>query len=699
MIIINQIQDYVLKTVKSRAPGAYIFYLGLLLVSAGQAEESNQANLVQAVVASPGFDTVLRQAHPHVAQGIYSAHSIRSRQIERSRRVYTPVLRFTMPDRDIPIRNALIRVFVTQAGINAFNIDVYGVRDGSLGDQSDKVAGMTWNTAPWNSSSAADEDLHFLGSIEYRANQVGKLELRDTPELVNFLNNDSNGAVTFVFKPQPIEGEETGFQYLSSWEAEFEGRFRPTLELVYQSENFLAGDRFFVPILERCDPETGFKVRQVSFLPGASQIFYYHYNPVSECGNWIIYRHIEGERMETSRRTLEGHQYFKVDPQTGETIALTDQGFVSSGDLRGEWFYFIRQDDDVFRVSRLHIDTLELQDLFVWAPPGYPEVPYKVEFKDPYANLYFKANGLPDIVVPLFDGNLSVNADGSKLVLNMRLVNPGHDVRAIDSVDTSSIVFALDPNSGEVRELFSAPIRVSHLQCSPTDPDIYHFMENNPGILPEVYSRTRHLLFGSIETGAWGPLITGDSFVDSFRNFAHPWWGADGRFWSDTMVQTEGDRGGFVGAGVIAFELSAPPEGPFPAIWEIEGFTWFDGDNVEWQHHYNRTHLPEWHIGEGADPRGHRAGRRGRPFIQIFHAPNGAERPTYFNLCRQHWTRYIGIAGYSGANPHFIPEYKGIVFQDWLDLQGLSMRTMNVMVVEMPEKIVKKMQVSELNHE
>lgn len=173
--------------------------------------------------------------------------SLRSRLVSGSYRHSAVALRFNLAGLSETVTNAVLKLDVTAADADdSFSIDVFGVVDGTVkgayDDSNWPETVVAYNTMPGISGDdypdidrdLVAEETVLLGSISYVAGTVGEIQMASTQALVDFINADTNGAVTFILEPEVAT--VSGDDYFVTIRANRDnladaGSFHPTLSL------------------------------------------------------------------------------------------------------------------------------------------------------------------------------------------------------------------------------------------------------------------------------------------------------------------------------------------------------------------------------------------------------------------------------------------------------------------------------------
>jgi hypothetical protein len=330
---------------------------------------------------------------------------------------------------------------------------------------------------------------------------------------------------------------------------------------------------------------------------------------------------------------------------------------VSGADLFGRFLYYYEQDVDEssYTLTRTNIDTHEAEAIFTtdWNPAG----------------------------------SVTMNADGRYALLLLENPETAANRQGLWDENRDRKLLAFDVTDRTHPTIFREHVWYAHVMASPEDPDLFLFIDQrakyrNPKEEADGFSHLPRICIGSISKAAWGPLTTNNAFVKSFGNFPHPWWGSDGKVWSDALWNPENAM------GLFSFVPGAAPDGPYPASWPLKAFDYYPISMDQWQHHHNRTEAKGWFIGDGAWPSAH--GGRGSPYIHLFKPDRSISEISYYRVAKNFWNSSVRIAGYRGPNAQMRPDSSGIVYQDLIDLENYSMRILNVFLVTLPDDIKNK---------
>lgn len=164
-----------------------------------------------------GADTYVRQGQPDNNFGAVSSFVLKGGNASTTRKGY---LRFDLSSIDGPITDAILTLTVAtnnsggsspQPG-QTFNVDVFGLTNESLdnwvegdnGADNSPVDEITYGNAPANLSPGNnfDGDALSLGVLNVPGTLVGETVTFSSPELLDFLNSDTNGLVTLLMRRQ-----------------------------------------------------------------------------------------------------------------------------------------------------------------------------------------------------------------------------------------------------------------------------------------------------------------------------------------------------------------------------------------------------------------------------------------------------------------------------------------------------------------
>ena len=174
-----------------------------------------------------------------------STVTVRSRLVSGSERHSASVFRFGVAELNVEATRATLKFDVTTADDDSFEINVFGLVDGTTkGSYTDadwpEAFGVTYNTMPGFSGDDypnIDRDhvpgeTVLLGTINYAAGTLGEISMASTPALVDFINADTNGVVTIFIEAQVAITDQDFFIALRSNKNSINGaEFYPTLSI------------------------------------------------------------------------------------------------------------------------------------------------------------------------------------------------------------------------------------------------------------------------------------------------------------------------------------------------------------------------------------------------------------------------------------------------------------------------------------
>lgn len=204
---------------------------------------SAQAAVITTATGSGADDDVVENT-PDNNSGIDRTFlELRSRNVSGSTRHRVAYFKFDLSGLSFtnPIGAASLSFSFNSSTTDAdvFNIDVFGVIDGTAGEDTWTPAGLTYNAAPgittddYPNPDRDHENVVSLGSVAYPGgNSTAALTLTTT-QLTSFLNADTNGFVTILLEAQVAATDEDFFVHVLTEEGftASEGPLAPTLEL------------------------------------------------------------------------------------------------------------------------------------------------------------------------------------------------------------------------------------------------------------------------------------------------------------------------------------------------------------------------------------------------------------------------------------------------------------------------------------
>lgn len=168
---------------------------------------------------------------------------LRSRNIAGSTRHRVAYLKFDLTGLGFtnPIGSASLGFSFNSSTTDGdtFSIDVFGVIDGTTGEDTWTPVGLTYNDAPgittanYPNIDRNQENVVSLGSVTYPGGGSTAALTLSTSQLTSFLNEDTNGFVTIVLEAQVAALGQDFFVHVLSAEgfADGDGPLAPTLEL------------------------------------------------------------------------------------------------------------------------------------------------------------------------------------------------------------------------------------------------------------------------------------------------------------------------------------------------------------------------------------------------------------------------------------------------------------------------------------
>jgi hypothetical protein len=119
---------------------------------------------------------------------------------------YKTYLRFDLGSVTANVSSAQLELTANAYGAFSNGLFLYGLEDGAAGDGDPAAtnpgwteAGLNFNNAPANDASSNTgftSDAVLLATVDYVG--IGKVQTFSSPALINFINNDTNGLVTFM---------------------------------------------------------------------------------------------------------------------------------------------------------------------------------------------------------------------------------------------------------------------------------------------------------------------------------------------------------------------------------------------------------------------------------------------------------------------------------------------------------------------
>ena len=595
--------------------------LCLLLVLTAQAER------ISLSTRNNGADTSLQEHAPDSGQDA-DVLDLRSRAVAGSFRHNAVALRFEYPfTEQRNIIDASLKFCVVTNGAmpvaetDGFEIDVYGVVDGtekgSLGEADWVESTVAYNTMPGISGSDypnIDRDhaagaTTYLGTIHYAGGVLGEIGMASTPELLDFLNADTDGAVTFLLEAQIATGNQDFNIYIRSNKNSISGeQFYPTLNI----DNYMI-DEGVLPWPSVVDEATGRRVYQLTSRSGNNMAFYYLFKNQGAVGGtpYLVYRNADSD----------GIAYYSINLDTGMELQLTPRAMVGSiADVHGEYMYCMakaRQSDSFYS----------------------------------YLNRYHLESGGEERIINLdtnhqYSANLTVNSDGTKVLY----FHPGEGAETIELMCGTI-------SNGSQHVIASG--NMSHVQFGPVDPDLYLYID-------EGYGRNwKRAGFGWADFS--GGIVTNASLVSSDPFFletngdltpSHLHWSANGHLLI-TAVDTEKPY-------VKEYNVVVSPDRTHPG--ELLGYKKVQIEMGEFQTHFNPGPSTNWFVGDGeAADWSFRPGF-GTPYIHKLHYDYATGQMTQIPLADQ-----VGAYWKTGEyepNARYVPGKDWVVWNAFRTLGG-----------------------------
>ncbi len=190
-----------------------------------------------------GEDTTLIESLPDLVSNDGTV-SVRSRLVSGTERHNVTLSRFGIFSLNGIVTQASLKFDVVAADTESFAIDVYGLEDratqGVFTDADWTDANPSYNAMPGFSTADypnIDRDhvsgkTVFLGTIDYVGGTLGEIHLESTPALVDFINADANGIVTFLLEaPEATTGQDFYIDLRSNRNSVTGEQFYPTLTM------------------------------------------------------------------------------------------------------------------------------------------------------------------------------------------------------------------------------------------------------------------------------------------------------------------------------------------------------------------------------------------------------------------------------------------------------------------------------------
>lgn len=320
--------------------------------------------------------------------------------------------------------------------------------------------------------------------------------------------------------------------------------------------------------LWRQDPETGLMVAQLtdSTIDNTDHYaLYYHQDSLGGHGRYLVYRSIRANSAGTGLDTTT-RAYWRLDLETGSTAELMPTGQAAEAFVRGnEVFLFHRA------TPTSPINTISVVDL---------------------SNI--ERAELINVGNTTLVGAVAVNADASLLIYQ--------------TLDDRIELF--DRQTGAIIPVLAASHEIyQHFQFSPTDPGLFTFIkQGDPQGLQRVH-------IGRAVRGVANSItVTHQAMQAASRGepletyiFPHPFWGIDGRLWSDAITSTDP----LLPNAYVPIRVDTDPDaGKFAQVSPSALLTITDD---QWQLHQSTSRALNWFAGDGIG-----AGvPLGEPFIHL----------------------------------------------------------------------------------
>lgn len=211
----------------------------VLLASVGSA----RAAYALTTGVGTGADEDVREQTPGDISGGRAFLELRSRDIAGTERHIPAFFRFDFGGATGSRAGAALRFWIASSQLDgdAFGIDVYGVMDGVAGESDWSASSLSYSSAPGLAVADypnIDRDLApgetvYLGSVTYPGGNRSLGLTLSGQALVDFLNADTNGAVTLLLEPQVAASGQDFFVHVRAFEGVGgdAGDFAPTLDL------------------------------------------------------------------------------------------------------------------------------------------------------------------------------------------------------------------------------------------------------------------------------------------------------------------------------------------------------------------------------------------------------------------------------------------------------------------------------------
>ncbi len=320
------------------------------------------------------------------------------------------------------------------------------------------------------------------------------------------------------------------------------------------------------------DPETGLMIAQLTeSTPDNTDHYalYYHQDSLDGQGRYLIYRTIQANAAGTGL-VNETRSFWRLDLETGHRIEVMPVGLAGDAVVHGNQIFLYHRaaaGTPVNRISVMDMGTLEYTEL---------------------ANVGNTA----------LAGAIAVNADATLLMYQT----------TNDRVELLDLIDPTQPTSQTV--LIGSTADYQHIQFSPTDPELFTFiLQGNPVGLQRVH-------IGRAARDAGGtPVITHQALhpanstdpIDSYE-LPHPFWGIDGRFWTDAIDSIAGHPN-----ALVPLQMNTDPNGKFA---EVSASPLLTIQDDEWQLHMSTSRALNWFAGDGSG-NNMTTNDLGEPFIHL----------------------------------------------------------------------------------
>ncbi len=190
-----------------------------------------------------GADEDVREQTPTDASGGRAFLELRSRAIAGTERHIPAFFRFDFTGVTGPINAVSLKFWIASSTVDSdsFTIDVYGVVDGVAGESDWSASTLSYNNAPGLGAAdypAIDRDLAageyvYLGAVTYAGGSKSGGLTFTNQALLDFINADTNHAVTLFLEPQVAATGQDFFVHVRTFEGvgSDAGDFAPTLDL------------------------------------------------------------------------------------------------------------------------------------------------------------------------------------------------------------------------------------------------------------------------------------------------------------------------------------------------------------------------------------------------------------------------------------------------------------------------------------